>query len=191
MSRVKKVIQQFYWLITFFGFSWGQSFLATLVTPHNFTKMLRNLTFVVQFASFSIRPKNVFAFWRIFWATFVRKSNFWLFFVQLLSNFLRKYGKLFGKSRATSGKPYSSQLFIICKRSRNGLNGLGRHLVQRGWWEGERDQEESLRSFPSSLAPHLTGLLSLILESFILKDTLFPCKGTDKLSVRVVLNTGK
>ena len=54
-----------------------------------------------------------------------------------------------------------------------------------------RDQEESLLSFPSSLAPPLTGLLSLILESFILKDTLFPCKGTDKLSVPVVVNTRK
>ena len=31
VSRVKKVIQQFYWLITFFGFNWGQSHLATLV----------------------------------------------------------------------------------------------------------------------------------------------------------------
>ena len=37
----------------------------------------------------------------------------------------------------------------------------------------------------------LTGLLSLILETFILKDTLFPCTGTDKLPVGVVVNTGK
>ena len=42
--------------------------------------MLRNLTFVVQFAYFSIRPKT------------------FCYFEQLLSNFLRYYGKMFGKS---------------------------------------------------------------------------------------------
>ena len=83
VSRVKKVIQQFYWLITFFGFNWGQSYLATLVTPQNCTKMLRNLTFVLQFAYFSITPKKVFVSSSNFWATFVTKSNFWLFFEQL------------------------------------------------------------------------------------------------------------
>ena len=66
LSRVKKVIEQFYWLITFFGFSWGQSYLATLVTPQNFTKMLWNLTFVVQFAYFSTTPKKVLFFWANF-----------------------------------------------------------------------------------------------------------------------------
>ena len=45
VSRVKKVIEQFYWLITFLGFNWGQRYLATLVTPQNCTKMLRNLIF--------------------------------------------------------------------------------------------------------------------------------------------------
>ena len=44
---------------------------------------------------------------------------------------------------------------------------------------GERDQEESLLSFPSSLAPQPMGLLSLMLETFILKDTPFPCTNTD------------
>ena len=88
-------------LSTTFGFNWGQSYLATLVTPQNCTKILRNLTFVVQFAFFCIRPnkgreqqqKIVF----FFLATFD----------QLSSNFLRIYGKLFGKSRATCGKSYS------------------------------------------------------------------------------------
>ena len=32
-----------YWLITFFGFNWGESYLATLVTRQNCTIMLRNL----------------------------------------------------------------------------------------------------------------------------------------------------
>ena len=44
------------------GFYWGQSYLTTLVTPQNCTKMLRNLTFFVQFAYFSIRPKKCFVF---------------------------------------------------------------------------------------------------------------------------------
>ena len=87
---MKKVIQQFYWLIKLFGFNWGQSCLATLVTLQNCPEMLRNhsLSFLVQFAYFSIRPKK-FLF---FQATFVTNSNFWLFFEQRLRN----SGKLFG-----------------------------------------------------------------------------------------------
>ena len=48
-----------------------------MVTPRNCTKMLRNLTFVVQFAYFSIRPPK------------------FCYFEQLLGNFLRYYGKMF------------------------------------------------------------------------------------------------
>ena len=79
VSRVKKVIQQFYWLITFFGFNWGQSHLATLVTLQNCAKMLWNLNFVVQFSYFSVGTKKVF-----------------MFFEQRLSNFLRNSRRLFG-----------------------------------------------------------------------------------------------
>ena len=77
MSRVKKIIQQFYWLVTFFGFNWGKSYIATLVKSQKLHKMLRNLTFVVQFAYFSIRPtfeqffeKSRETFWKI-------SSNLW------------------------------------------------------------------------------------------------------------------
>ena len=87
VSRVRKVIEQFYWLTTSFGFNWGQSYLATMVTTQNCTKMLRNVTFVVQFAYFSTRRKKRFVFPSNFWAAFVIKSNFWLFFEQLLSIF--------------------------------------------------------------------------------------------------------
>ena len=66
--------------------------------------MLRNLTFVVQFAYFNFRPraitgpimalasdpKNVFVFSSNFSATFVTKSNFDCF----LSNFLRNHRNL-------------------------------------------------------------------------------------------------
>ena len=97
VSRLKNVIQQLYWLITFLGYNWGQSYSATLVTPPNCKKMLRNLTFAVQFAYFSIRSKKVFVTFR---GTFVTKSNFW-------APFLRNYKKIFGKSRATCGEPYT------------------------------------------------------------------------------------
>ena len=103
VSRVKKVIQQFYWL-----YNWGQSCLATLVTPQNCTKMLRNLIFVVQFAYFSTRPKN-FLFFR---ATFEQVSLQKVTFVFFLSNFLWNHGKLFGKSRATCVKPYQFHLLM-------------------------------------------------------------------------------
>ena len=58
--------------------------------------MLRNLTFVVQFAYFSIRPKQ-FLFFR---ATFeqlllIQKATFDCFFEQLSSNFLMSYGNFF------------------------------------------------------------------------------------------------
>ena len=86
-----------YWLITFLGYNWGQSYSATLVTPPNCKKMLRNLIFAVQFAYFSIRSKKVFVTCR---GTFVTKSNFW-------APFLRNYKKIFGKSRATCGEPYT------------------------------------------------------------------------------------
>ena len=85
--RVKKVIQQFYWLITVFGFTWGQSYLATLVTPENCTNVLRNLTFVVQFEYFSIRPKRLL----FFRATFAQLSLQKATFDSFLSNFLRNY----------------------------------------------------------------------------------------------------
>ena len=34
--------------------------------------------------------------------------------MQLLSNFLRNYGQLFGKSRATCGKPYVCACVCVC-----------------------------------------------------------------------------
>ena len=91
----KKVIQQSYWLITFFGFNWVQSYIATLVTPQNCTKMLRNLTFVVQFAFFSLRPKLVFVFWSNFWTTFdCFFSNFWATFWEITGHFLENLEQL-------------------------------------------------------------------------------------------------
>ena len=78
VSRVKKVIQQFYWLNSFFGFYWWLSYLVKLITSQNCTIMLRNLTFVVQFSYFSIRPKKVFFFARNCWATFVTTFDFFL-----------------------------------------------------------------------------------------------------------------
>ena len=81
------------------GYNWGQSYSATLVTPPNCQKMLRNLIFAVQFAYFSIRSKKVFILSR-FEQLSLQKSNFW-------GPFLRNYKKNFGKSRATCGKPHT------------------------------------------------------------------------------------
>ena len=59
--------------------------------------MLRNLTFVVQFAFFSIRPK-VFAFLSNFWATFVNaKRNFWLLFLATFEHLFEKLRDTFWK----------------------------------------------------------------------------------------------
>ena len=88
----------------------GQSYLATLDTPQNCTKILRNLTFVAQFSYFIIRPKNFFVFRATFEQLSSRKATFNFF----LSNFLRNSGKLFGKSRATCGKPYQPWPINTC-----------------------------------------------------------------------------
>ena len=77
-----------------------------MVTPKNCTKMHGNLTFVVQFAYFTIRPKK-FLF---FSATFVTKSNVVLFFERLLINsFKRRYRKIFVKSQAICAKPSNTK----------------------------------------------------------------------------------
>ena len=67
-------------------YNWGRSCLAMLVTPQNCPKMLRNLIFVVQFAYFSIRPKNVWFFRATFEQVSLQKATFvvsWAIFEQL------------------------------------------------------------------------------------------------------------
>ena len=101
MSQVKKVLQILCplrvaaeagaRLSTPFGFNCGQSYLATLVTPQNCTKRLRNLTFVVQFAYFSIRPNK---------GREQQKRNL-CFFEQLLTNFRATFEQSFEKLRET------------------------------------------------------------------------------------------
>ena len=112
-----------------FCFNWGQSYLATLVTQQNCTKMLRNPTFVVQFAH--IRPKS------------------FCFFEQLLSNFLRNSGKRFEKSRATCTRilfkgrgsncvTHRVLTKLVCRHLRRGLlqpptSDIFRWAVSGGW----------------------------------------------------------
>ena len=78
MSRVKKVIQQLYWLITFVGFNGGQSYLATLVTPQNCTKMVRNLTLLYNLYILASDQ-----------TTFLTKSNFLATLWQIPGSFLK------------------------------------------------------------------------------------------------------
>ena len=89
VSRVKKVIPQFYWFIACFGFNWGESYFATVVTPKKSTKMRRNRTFVLQIAYFS--------------------SNF-RYKKQLLIVFLANFEQIFFKLRETFWK-ISSKLW--------------------------------------------------------------------------------
>ena len=96
---LKKVIQQFCWLITLFGFNWGQTYLTTLVTLQNCTEMLRNhsLTFLVQFAYFSIRPKKFLFFQATFEQVSSQKATFDCFLSnvwKILGNFLENLEQL-------------------------------------------------------------------------------------------------
>ena len=56
----------------------GEEGHSTILLAHYvfWSKMFRNLTFVVQFAYFSIRPKKSFCFFEQFLASFVTKSNY-------------------------------------------------------------------------------------------------------------------
>ena len=56
--------------------------------------MPKNLTFFVQFAYFSVSPKNVFAFSSNVWATLVTKNNFWLFYEQLFEKLRETFWKI-------------------------------------------------------------------------------------------------
>ena len=89
-------------VITFLGFTWRR-YLATLVTRQNCTKN------AVQFAYFIIRRKKSFCFFEQLLSNFpYKKQRLWLLSEHLWSNRLRSYGKLFGKSRTTCGKPLVS-----------------------------------------------------------------------------------
>ena len=116
VSRVKKVIEQFYWLITFFSFNWEQSYLAKLVTLQNCIKMLRNLTFVVKFAYFMIRPNKAFVFWSnfsdkkqlliVFWATFWEITRK---FLENVEQLVESPTRLYSNSSLTAGMGASAE----------------------------------------------------------------------------------
>ena len=127
--------------------------------------MLRNLTFVVQIAFFSIRPKLVFVFLSNFWATFVNaKSNFWLFF------FLATFEQLFEKLRDTFWKissnlwkalPHDTQALVSASFT-SGDWGTREHARQarstrEGWWERASFFSPSNPAFrvPGSGSPNL------------------------------------
>ena len=90
--------------------------------------MLRNLTFVVQVAYFSIRPKKVFVLSE---QLSLQKAAFDCFFEQLLSNLLGDYGKLFEKSRLTCGKPYPLMKLFQSHAVCNGTEICHRDFIQK------------------------------------------------------------
>ena len=118
----EEVIHQFYWLITFFGFNWGQSYLATLVTQQNCTKMLRNPTLVVQFAR--IRPKK-FLFFRATFEHFFEKfrETFW----KISSNL---YQKVEGTRILFKGRGSNCACVTHRELTRLVCRHLGRVLLQ-------------------------------------------------------------
>ena len=132
VSRVKKVIQQLYWLITSFGFNWGQSCLATMVTKIA-QKCLEILLLLYNLRILASDVKKVFVFLSNFWATFVTKSNFWfLFFWVTFEQLVEKFRETFWKISSNlwkaslipsvhvlSGYSYVSLKFGCCSHSLN------------------------------------------------------------------------
>ena len=129
MSRVKKFVQQFYWLIAFFGFNWGQSCLATHVTPQNCTKCWEILLLLYNLHLLASDQKEDFVLSNNFWAPFVTKSNFWLFFKQLSSTFLRNNGETLWR---ISGNLWKARGWIAkyCRKLRC-LIAIGQKIAEK------------------------------------------------------------
>ena len=95
-------------LNTFFGYNWGQSYLASWLHRKITQKCLEILLLLYNLhILLHIKEKKERNFR-------YRKKQLSGFFEQLLSNFLRNYGKPSGKSWATCGKPYSQFWQQIC-----------------------------------------------------------------------------
>ena len=131
VSRVKKVIQQLYWLITSFGFNWGQSCLATLVTKIA-QKCLEILLLLYNLHILAPYQKKVFVFSSNFWGTFVAKKQllivFWATFGQLFEKFRETFWKissnlwkapLIPSVHVLSGYSYVSLKFGCCSHNLN------------------------------------------------------------------------
>ena len=98
-------IEQFYWLITFFGFNWGQSYLATLVTRQNCTIMLRNLR---KF----LFPQATFEQLSLQKATFdCFLSNFWATVWEVTGNFLENLEQL------VESPSFSSEIYLTKRKT--------------------------------------------------------------------------
>ena len=110
-----------------------QFILATLVTTQNYTKMPRNVTFVLQIAYFCIIPNKR-----------REKQNFEHFFTfleQHLSNFLRIFVQLFGKCRMRSINQSINQSIYLTWSVR-----LVKKLVYR-YATKEKEKKEIIRAF--------------------------------------------
>ena len=132
VSQVKKGIQQFYWLIIYFGFNWGQSYLVTLVTPQNCTKMLRNVTNLLYNLHIFASDQKTFLFSRasfdFFWC------NVWATFWEITGSGLENLEQLVESPRAHSRPP--SRTVKWRKGKRNGRERIMFHYfpvaVSRG-----------------------------------------------------------
>ena len=115
VSQMKKVIEQFYWLITFFGFNWGQSHLATLVTRQNCTIMLRNLILFYILHILSSEQKKFL----VLQATFEQLSLQYATFDCFLSNFLATVWEVTGNFLCykTLSKTRTVQMALVGPRS--------------------------------------------------------------------------
>ena len=105
------VLGSWYWCVIFthkfFGFNWGQSYLAT---PQNFPKCFIFFNTLHIFASDQIKEEGNKIF---FLSNFRHKKQFLTLFLQVFSNFWRNYWKLFEKWRETGGKSTPSLSLVF------------------------------------------------------------------------------
>ena len=124
------------------GFYWGQSYLATLVTPQNCTKCLEILLFLYNLHILASDQKNVLSF-RATLSNSRYKKQLWMVLWKRLSNVLRYSWKHFGKSRATCGKPYfGSRSLVKSVKTRQSISQLARAFFKQSerYWVWQRGQ---------------------------------------------------
>jgi len=149
-----RILQHWYWCVvlthTFFGFDWGQRYLATLVTRQNCTKMLRNLTFVVQFAYFCTRSnkrreqQNCYFFSVFLEQLSLQKATFdlfWATFLEIASNFLGNLVQVVESPKIITISWFHGTRLNDMRLFQNRIPGSLYDLTLTPFWQGKRQRK--------------------------------------------------
>ena len=118
VSRVRKVVQQFYWLITIFGSIWGKAGYAAKLHKN----VLKSYLFFLQFVYFTIRSKIILFFRALFGQLFKKlRELFWKISSNLWKALIHEQGCYFAHIRDGLFFFWSGQMRNIEKNCLQGL----------------------------------------------------------------------